>query len=163
MNPLVDYLTYVQEVGKQINALLCLLTVLKLWHGISNIFAKLMPVTCDSSAACGCEFPIGCRWRKYMVEAQVLYTDFTLCKFGHYINFGGRWGGGVGEKGETEAVMKKKVCPLTSASAVSCCQVKMYFLLCHKTPTSLSWVDLFCMERRTYLLELYITVFDLNS
>jgi hypothetical protein len=77
-----------------------------------------------------------CHWRKYTVEAQVLYNDFTLCKFGHYINF---WwvveGGGVGEKGETEAVMKKKVCPRAFASAVSCCQVKMCFLPYLKTPT----------------------------
>jgi len=96
-----------------------------------------MAISSDSGVAWSCELPMVCHWRKYTVEARVLYTDFTLCKFGHYINFGGRCGGGrgVGEKGETEAVMKKKACPRAFASAVSCCQVEIYFLPCLKTPT----------------------------
>lgn len=52
------------------------------------------------------------------------------------------FGDEVGGGGETKAMMKKKVRSLTFASAVLCCQVKIYFLLSLQTRADsvLAWL-----------------------
>ena len=124
-----------------------------------------MLISSDSGVAWSCEFPMVCHWRKYTVEARVLYTDFTLCKFGHYINFGGRCGGEVLERREKpKQWWKRKFAHVRLLQPFRVVRWKYIFSRVRRRQlASFSSVDLYCIEHLTSPLERYIRAFELHS